>query len=46
MARAEVAVTLEESTLRRLDLPVEQAIFPNRSQLARPGAMRRDRRAT
>lgn len=32
MARAKVAVTLKESTLRRLDLLVKQAVFPNRSQ--------------
>jgi metal-responsive CopG/Arc/MetJ family transcriptional regulator len=30
--RAKVAITLEEATLRQLDLLVEQEVFPNRSQ--------------
>lgn len=32
MPRAKVAISLAESTLRRLDLLVRQAVFPNRSQ--------------
>ena len=32
MPRSKVAISLEESTLRRLDLLVRQAVFPNRSQ--------------
>lgn len=32
MPRSKVAITLEESTLQRLDKLVEQAAFPNRSQ--------------
>ncbi len=32
MARSKVAVTLEETTLHRLDRLVRNAVFPNRSQ--------------
>jgi len=32
MARAKVAVTVEEETLQRLDRLVREAVFPNRSQ--------------
>ena len=32
MAKAKVAVTLDEATLRRLDGLVRQAVFPNRSR--------------
>jgi len=32
MARAKVAVTVEEETLRRLDRLVKAAVFPNRSR--------------
>lgn len=32
MARAKVAVSLEEDTLRRLDQLVQRAAFPNRSR--------------
>jgi len=32
MPRSKVAITLEESTLRRLDMLVRQRVFPNRSQ--------------
>ena len=32
MPRAKVAISLDESTLERLDKLVERAIFPNRSQ--------------
>ncbi|MBI4445001.1 MAG: ribbon-helix-helix protein, CopG family [Acidobacteria bacterium] len=32
MARPKVAVTLEKTTLDRLDQLVRQAVFPNRSQ--------------
>ena len=32
MARAKVAVSLEEGTLDRLDRLVKQSVFPNRSQ--------------
>jgi metal-responsive CopG/Arc/MetJ family transcriptional regulator len=32
MPRSKVAISLEENTLRRLDLLVKQAVFPNRSQ--------------
>ena len=32
MPRAKVAISLEESTLERLDKLVERAVFPNRSQ--------------
>jgi len=32
MARSKIAVTLEESTLRRLDQLVRRAVFPNRSR--------------
>ena len=32
MPRSKVAITMEESTLRRLDVLVRQRVFPNRSQ--------------
>ena len=32
MARSKVAISLEESTLNRLDRLVEEEVFPNRSQ--------------
>lgn len=32
MARSKVAISLEETTLNRLDRLVKQAVFPNRSQ--------------
>ena len=32
MPRSKVAISLEENTLRRLDLLVKQEVFPNRSQ--------------
>jgi Arc/MetJ-type ribon-helix-helix transcriptional regulator len=32
MPRAKVAISLDESTLERLDTLVERAVFPNRSQ--------------
>jgi Arc/MetJ-type ribon-helix-helix transcriptional regulator len=32
MPRSKVAISMEESTLRRLDLLVRQRVFPNRSQ--------------
>lgn len=32
MSRAKVAVSLEETTLGRLDQLVKEAVFPNRSQ--------------
>jgi metal-responsive CopG/Arc/MetJ family transcriptional regulator len=32
MARAKVAISLDESTLDRLDKLVKQQVFPNRSQ--------------
>lgn len=32
MARSKVAISLDESTLHRLDKLVKQAIFPSRSQ--------------
>ncbi len=32
MSRAKVAISLDESTLERLDKLVEKAVFPNRSQ--------------
>ena len=32
MSRSKIAITIDESTLERLDELVEQAMFPNRSQ--------------
>ena len=32
MARAKIAITIEESTLKHLDRLVDQTIFPSRSQ--------------
>jgi Arc/MetJ-type ribon-helix-helix transcriptional regulator len=32
MPRAKVAISMDESTLRRLDALVRQRVFPNRSQ--------------
>lgn len=32
MPRSKIAITIDESTLERLDELVEQAMFPNRSQ--------------
>jgi len=32
MARSKVAISLDETTLNRLDKLVRQAVFPNRSQ--------------
>ena len=32
MPRTKVAISLDESTLERLDKPVERAVFSNRSQ--------------
>ena len=32
MAKSKVAISLEETTLTRLDLLVEKEVFPNRSQ--------------
>jgi metal-responsive CopG/Arc/MetJ family transcriptional regulator len=32
MAKSKIAITLEETTLERLDDLVERAVFPNRSQ--------------
>lgn len=32
MSRPKIAITIDESTLERLDELVEQAMFPNRSQ--------------
>ena len=32
MARSKIAISLEETTLIRLDLLVEREVFPNRSQ--------------
>ena len=32
MARAKIAITIEESTLKHLDRLVDQAMFPSRSQ--------------
>jgi len=32
MARSKIAISLDESTLRRLDQLVKKQIFPNRSQ--------------
>jgi len=32
MARSKIAITLEESTLRRLDQLVRRGVFPNRSR--------------
>lgn len=32
MGRSKVAISLDESTLNRLDKPVQKQVFPNRSQ--------------
>jgi metal-responsive CopG/Arc/MetJ family transcriptional regulator len=32
MASAKIAITIDESTLRRLDLLVKEQVFPNRSK--------------
>ena len=43
MPRAKVAISLDESTLERLDKLVERAVFSNRSQAIQEGCGRKAR---